>query len=172
MPAVKKTMSQWAWTEKERSLLIMAPSILSHRLQEFGLEQERIADRDCLALANARQNLQQPIVALAKRNWTPCEAVLRANEHDARFADGLDGAYGHRHRHRALPDRYRSLDQRARAPVAVGIGDLGHHARRMGLLLHDRADEDDLAEGAFCKSVGGNRRALPFGDGRKTGRTD
>ena len=127
----------------------MAPSILSQRLQELGLEHERIADRDCLALANAGQNLKQPIVAIAKRNRPPFEAILRANEHDPRLADGLDGARRHCQRRGALLDRYRSVYQRAGTPVAVRIGNLRHHARRMGLLLHHRTDEDDLANGAL-----------------------
>src|SRR5712675_1430486 len=104
-------MSQWAWTEKERSLLIMAPSILGQRLQEFGLEHERIADRDCLALADAGQNLEQPIVASAKRNRTPFETLARANEHNPRLAHGLDSARRHRQRRGAFLDRHRGVYQ-------------------------------------------------------------
>ena len=55
-------MNQWAWTEKERSLLIMAPSILGQRLQEFGLERKRIGDGDLLAGAKAGQDLDDAIV--------------------------------------------------------------------------------------------------------------
>src|SRR5579871_6431796 len=133
--AVRKTTSQRACTERERSPLIMARSIRSKRLQEFSLEDERVADCDCLALANAGQDLEQPIVAIAKRNRTPFETVLRANEHDRDLADGLDGGHRHRQRCGALLDRDRSLDQRAGPPVTVGIGDLRHYARRMGLLV-------------------------------------
>src|SRR5260370_6899642 len=91
-------MNQRAWTEKERSLLIMAPSILSQRLQELGLERKRIADRDGLALANAGQDLEQSIVATAKRNRTPLETAGRAHEHHPRLAHGLDGTRRHRQR--------------------------------------------------------------------------
>src|SRR5258707_11605237 len=104
-------MNQWAWTEKERSLLIMVPSILSQRLQQLGLEHERIADCDCLALANAGQNLEQPIVAVAERDRTLFESARDTNEDDPRLADGLDGAGRHGERSRAFLDRDRTLDQ-------------------------------------------------------------
>jgi hypothetical protein len=41
----------------------------------------------------------------------------------------------------------------------------------MSLSLHDRADEDDLADGVLRKPVGGNRYGLSFGDGRKRRRS-
>src|SRR5260370_39697452 len=124
----------------------MALSILSQRLQELGLEHERIADRNCLALANAGQNLEQPIVAITKRNRTPLETVSRAHEYNPRLAHGLDGARWHRERGEAFLDRHRSLYQRARPPVAVRIGDLRHHPCRIGVLVQHRADETDLAD--------------------------
>src|ERR1700730_1203929 len=141
-------MDQWAWTEKERSLVIMPTSILGQRLQEFGLERERIADRDCLAVANPGQTLEQAIVAVAKHDPTLFETLGRANEQDLHLVDGLNGAHRHGQRHGAFLDRKRGVYQRAGPPVAVGVGDLGDHARRMSVPVHYRADEDDLADGA------------------------
>src|SRR5258708_18682001 len=102
-------MDQWAWTEKERSLVIMPTSILGQRLKEFGLERERIADCDCLAIASAGQNLEQAIVAVAKHDLPLFETLGRAHEQDPHLVVGLAGADRLVQCHRAFLDRVCTL---------------------------------------------------------------
>src|ERR1700682_4432179 len=69
-------------TEKARTRSIMTSSILDQRLQEFGLERERIGDRDGLAGANAGQDLADAIIALSERHEALFEPLRGADEDD------------------------------------------------------------------------------------------
>src|SRR6266404_2976852 len=100
-------MNQWARTEKERSLLIMAPSILGQALQEFGLEREGIGDCNHFAGVNTGQNFADATVALSQRDGALFESLSRAHEYDLALADGLNGAGRHGERGGAFLDRDR-----------------------------------------------------------------
>ena len=99
-------------------------------------------------------------------------ALRRAHEHDLRLAHGLDRARRHRERSGTFLDRDGAVDEGARPPVAVRVGDLRHHAGRMGLAVQHRTDEHDLADGAIRQPVRRDRYRLPLLDQRKVGRAD
>src|SRR5580704_8538684 len=72
---VRSRMSQRRWTEKSRIRSIIASSILGQGFQQLGLEGERVADRDGLAGAQPRHDLDQAVVAPAGDDRTFLEAL-------------------------------------------------------------------------------------------------
>src|SRR5215218_9467974 len=142
-------------------------SILGLGLSKLSLELKGVADSDFFAWIRAGDDLDGTVIGSADHNPALLETVGCAHEHDRLAPDGLKSGFWHQQPGWLVRDRNLGGDERTGAPSTAGIRDFGDHPRRAGLLVEERANEDDFALCPLARSACGDGNGLSLPDHRQ-----